>query len=207
MNVRGTSMCLLCAGALFVACGSKSGKTAEVAGQADTVHVVGGDKDKHGCIASAGYNYSAGNYPRLKQAIRWSLVLTTSYCILWTVVIFSFSTSIIGWFGEDVNMQKTAVEALNINTIMFFTLGFQFVYAAFYMSAGMGLHSLLLNVSRQGIIFIPIILILPTYWGLRGVLYTPMVADLLSTILTLFYAFKAKSVLYNKENPINIRMR
>lgn len=55
MNVRGTSMCLLCAGALFVACGSKSGKTAEVAGQADTVHVVGGDKDKHGCIASAGY--------------------------------------------------------------------------------------------------------------------------------------------------------
>jgi len=36
MNVRGTSMCLLCAGALFVACGSKSGKTAEVAGQADT---------------------------------------------------------------------------------------------------------------------------------------------------------------------------
>ena len=112
----------------------------------------------------AGYNYSAGNYPRLKQAIRWSLVLTTSYCILWTVVIFSFSTSIIGWFGEDVNMQKTAAEALNINTIMFFTLGFQFVYAAFYMSAGMGLHSLLLNVSRQGIIFIPIILILPTYW-------------------------------------------
>lgn len=104
-------------------------------------------------------------------------------------------------------MQKTAVEALNINTIMFFTLGFQFVYAAFYMSAGMGLYSLLLNVSRQGIIFIPIILILPTYWGLRGVLYTPMVADLLSTILTLFYAFKAKSVLYNKENPINIRMR
>ena len=36
MNVRGTFMCLLCAGALFVACGSKSGKTAEVAGQADT---------------------------------------------------------------------------------------------------------------------------------------------------------------------------
>lgn len=58
MNVRGTSMCLLCAGALFVACGSKSGKTAEVAGQADTVHVVGGDKDKHGCIASAGYTWS-----------------------------------------------------------------------------------------------------------------------------------------------------
>ena len=58
MNVRGTFMCLLCVGALFVACGSKSRKTAEVAGQADTVHVVGDDKDKHGCIASAGYTWS-----------------------------------------------------------------------------------------------------------------------------------------------------
>lgn len=44
MNVRGISMCLLCAGALFVACGSKRGKTVEVAEQADTVHVVGGDR-------------------------------------------------------------------------------------------------------------------------------------------------------------------
>ena len=50
MNVRGTFMCLLCVGALFVACGSKSRKTAEVVGQADTVHVVGDDKDKHGCM-------------------------------------------------------------------------------------------------------------------------------------------------------------
>lgn len=58
MNVRGTFMCLLCVGALFVACGSKSRKTAEVVGQADTVHVVGDDKDKHGCIASAGYTWS-----------------------------------------------------------------------------------------------------------------------------------------------------
>ena len=48
MNVRGISMCLLCAGALFVACGSKRGKTVEVAEQADTVHVVGG----------AGYTWS-----------------------------------------------------------------------------------------------------------------------------------------------------
>lgn len=58
MNVRGISMCLLCAGALFVACGSKSGKKVEVTEQADTVHVLGSDKDKHSCIASAGYTWS-----------------------------------------------------------------------------------------------------------------------------------------------------
>ena len=58
MNVRGTYLCLLCVGAVFVACGSKSRQPAEVAGQADTVHVVGDDKDKHGCIASAGYTWS-----------------------------------------------------------------------------------------------------------------------------------------------------
>ena len=143
----------------------------------------------------AGYNYGAGNFPRLKQAIRWSLVLTTLYCVTWSIVIFSYSSTIIGWFGEDIKMQQIAIKALNINTIMFFTLGFQFVYAAFYMSLGMGLHSLLLNISRQGIMFIPVILILPAYWGLNGVLYTPMVADLLSIALTSFYIFRAKSFL------------
>lgn len=153
----------------------------------------------------AGYNYGAGNFLRLKQAIRWSLVLTTSYCIVWSIVIFSCSTTIIGWFGEDMEMQQIAAEALNISMIMFFTLGFQFVYAAFYMSVGMGFHSLLLNISRQGIMFIPVILILPTYWGLYGVLYAPMVADLLSMVLTLFYAFKVKSILCNKEKSIKTK--
>ena len=94
-------------------------------------------------------------------------------------------------------MQQIAANALNASTIMFFTLGFQFVYAAFYMSVGMGFRSFLLNISRQGIMFIPTILILPTYWGLQGVLYTPMVADFLSVLLTLFYAFKAKSICFN----------
>lgn len=142
----------------------------------------------------AGYNYGAGNLPRLKQAIRWSLVLTTSYCIIWSIVIFSFSTDIVGWFGDDIKMQKIAIRALNINTIMFFSLGFQFVYASFYMSIGMGVRSFLLNISRQGIMFIPVVLILPIYWGLDGVLYTPMVADLLSVLLTLFCAIRAKSI-------------
>lgn len=145
----------------------------------------------------AGYNYGAGNFPRLKQAIQWSLVLTTSYCIIWSIVVFSYSTTIIGWFGVDIKMRQIAACALNINMIMFFTLGFQFVYAAFFMSVGMGRRSFLLNISRQGIMFIPTILILPTYWGLYGVLYTPMVADLLSTALALFYAFKAKSIFCN----------
>ena len=95
-------------------------------------------------------------------------------------------------------MQQIAANALNASTIMFFTLGFQFVYAAFYMSVGMGFRSFLLDISRQGIMFIPTILILPTYWGLQGVLYTPMVADFLSVLLTLFYAFKAKSIYDNK---------
>lgn len=147
----------------------------------------------------AGYNYGAGNFQRLKEALLWSLVLTTSYCIIWSILIFSYSTTIIGWFGEDVKMKQIAANALNASTIMFFTLGFQFVYAAFYMSIGMGFRSFLLNISRQGIMFIPAILILPTYWGLQGVLYTPMVADLLSVLLTLFYAFKAKSIYSKKE--------
>ena len=89
MNVRGTFMCLLCVGALFVACGSKSRKTAEVAGQADTVHVVGDDKDKHGCIASAGYTWSEAQKDCIRlweKGVRMNAVMMRRRCCFWCSV-------------------------------------------------------------------------------------------------------------------------
>lgn len=53
---------------------------------------------------------------------------------------------------------------------------------------GKAKQTLLLNISRQGIFFIPTILILPLYFGLGGVLYTQAIADFFTTLLTFFFA-------------------
>lgn len=55
MNVKMMFVCLACAGALLVSCGSGREKKTQTA---DETEMVGNDKDEHGCIASAGYTWS-----------------------------------------------------------------------------------------------------------------------------------------------------
>lgn len=137
-----------------------------------------------------GYNYGAGNFQRLKEAVRCSLILTTSFCVLWSILIMGFTSPVISCFGKDETMQGIARIALRANTIMFFTFGFQFVYSTLYMAIGRARQSLLLNIGRQGLFFIPAILLLPSYWGLNGVLYAQPVADIFATLMTLFFAVR-----------------
>jgi len=107
----------------------------------------------------AGYNYGAENFQRLKEAVRCSLILTTSFCVLWSTFILVFASPVISCFGKDETMQEIARIALRANTLMFFTFGFQFVYSTLYMAIGRARQSLLLNIGRQGLFFIPVILL------------------------------------------------
>jgi putative MATE family efflux protein len=138
----------------------------------------------------AGYNYGAGNFQRLREAVCCSLILTTSFCVLWSILIVIFTSPIISCFGKDETMQEIARIALRANTIMFFTFGFQFVYSTLYMAIGRARQSLLLNIGRQGLFFIPTILLLPSYWGLNGVLYVQPIADVFATLMTLLFAVR-----------------
>ena len=149
----------------------------------------------------AGYNYGAGNFQRLKEAVRCSLILTTSFCVLWSILIMVFTSPVI-CFGKDETMQGIARIALRANTIMFFTFGFQFVYSTLYMAIGQARQSLLLNIGRQGLFFIPAILLLPSYWGLNGVLYAQPVADVFATLMTLFFAIQIHKEIGHKSHLI-----
>ena len=150
----------------------------------------------------AGYNYGAGNFQRLKEAVRCSLILTTSFCVLWSILIMVFTSPVISCFGKDETMQGIARIALRANTIMFFTFGFQFVYSTLYMTIGRARQSLLLNIGRQGLFFIPAILLLPSYWGLNGVLYAQPVADVFATLMTLFFAIQIHKEIGHKSHLI-----
>lgn len=148
----------------------------------------------------AGYNYGAENFQRLKEAVRCSLILTTSFCVLWSTFILVFASPVISCFGKDETMQEIARIALRANTLMFFTFGFQFVYSTLYMAIGRARQSLLLNIGRQGLFFIPVILLLPSYWGLNGVLYAQPVADVFATLMTLFFAIQIHREIRHKSH-------
>ena len=136
----------------------------------------------------AGFNYGAKNYGRVREAIKASIKWTSVFCIVWTLIIYVFAPSILSIFGTDENVLNIAVPALRAGVIMFITFGFQFTYSTLYLSMGKALGGVFLNSLRQGIIFIPIILLFPKFMGLNGVIYAQTVSDLITTIITIPFA-------------------
>ncbi|HEO2794562.1 TPA: MATE family efflux transporter [Streptococcus agalactiae] len=136
----------------------------------------------------AGFNYGAKNYERVREAIKASVKWTNVFCVVWTVMVYIFAPSILSIFGTDENVLNIAVLALRAAVIMFITFGFQFTYSTLYLSTGKALGGVFLNSLRQGIVFIPIILLLPKLMGLNGVIYAQTISDLITTIITIPFA-------------------
>lgn len=146
----------------------------------------------------AGFNYGAKNYERVQEAIKSSIKWTTLFCIVWTAIIYLFAPSILSIFGKDKDVLRIAIPALKAGVIMFITFGFQFTYATLYLAIGKALAGAFLNSIRQGIVFIPIILLLPKMIGLDGVIYAQAISDALTTIITIPFAISVHKQLQLK---------
>lgn len=146
----------------------------------------------------AGFNYGAKNYERVQEAIKSSIKWTTLFCIVWTAIIYLFTPSILSIFGKDKDVLRIAISALRAAVIMFITFGFQFTYATLYLAIDKALAGAFLNSLRQGIVFIPVILLLPKMMGLDGVIYAQAISDVLTTIITVPFALSVSKQLESK---------
>lgn len=146
----------------------------------------------------AGFNYGAKNYERVQETIKSSIKWTTLFCIVWTAIIYLFTPSILSIFGKDKDALRIAIPALRAAVIMFITFGFQFTYATLYLAIGKALAGAFLNSLRQGIVFIPVILLLPKMMGLDGVIYAQAISDVLTTIITVPFALSVSKQLESK---------
>lgn len=142
-----------------------------------------------------GYNYGAKKYERLKKSIRLCMIWSTVFCIVAAIVLFIFADPIVSLFGTDVEMAGIAAKALRLNAVLFITFGFQMVYASLYLAIGKSLVGSVLSLSRQGIFFFPLVLVLPHVMGLTGVVWVQPMADLLTTILTIVFAVRINHTL------------
>ena len=150
----------------------------------------------------AGFNYGAKNYKRLNEAIRCCIKYINLFCLVWTILLYIFAPNILSIFGTGESVLKIAVPALRAGVIMFITFGFQFTYSTLYLSMGKALAGGFLSICRQGIRFLPIILLLPKMFGVNGVIYSQAVADLITTIITIPFAIDVRKKLRLNSNEI-----
>lgn len=138
----------------------------------------------------AGYNYGAKQFDRLKKSIHLCMSWSTIFCVIAAIILILFSNPIVALFGKDTEMIALASKALKLNALLFITFGFQMVYATLYLAIGKSLIGSVLSLSRQGIFFFPLIIILPYLFGLTGVICVQPTADFLTTVITIYFAIK-----------------
>lgn len=137
----------------------------------------------------AGYSYGAKKYDRLHKAIKTSVLWSTIFCVIFGLAAAIFSTAIISQFtANDMEMISIGEKALRANGFSFILFGFHTVYSSLFLALGKGKEGFILGACRQGICFIPVILILPVILGINGILYAQPIADVISAIITVFMA-------------------
>jgi putative MATE family efflux protein len=143
----------------------------------------------------AGYNYGAKLYPRVTEVLKKSIFYATIIMVIGSALIEIFPNAVASVFTKEEQLTSLAVPGLRWVFAVYALLGFQMVTSAFFQSIGKPTKSIILSVSRQVIILIPLLLILPNYWGVTGVWSSIAISDFLSVILTgilLYTEFKTK---------------
>ena len=137
----------------------------------------------------AGYSYGAKKFDRLREAIKTSILWSTVFCVIFGVILALFPTAIVSQFTKgDAEMIRIGAASLRANGISIMLFGFYTVYSSLFLALGKGREGFILGACRQGICFIPVILLLPIVWGLNGILYAQPIADVLSAVITVFMA-------------------
>lgn len=151
-----------------------------------------------GFVPIAGFNYGAGYYNRVKitisTAIKYAIVLAT----LVFVMLMVFPDAITKLFTTDPEVIKETPSAMRWVFAATPIIAIQLIGAAYFQAVGKATPALLLTLTRQGLFFIPLIFILPKFYGELGVWMSFPIADVLSTIVTAFFLNREVKLKLNK---------
>ncbi|MFT7334481.1 MAG: putative MATE family efflux protein [Porticoccaceae bacterium] len=143
-----------------------------------------------GFIPIAGYNHGAQNYERVKESIQISIKYAALLASLIFVFILYYATPIVSVFTTDPKVIAETPDALRWVFAASPIIAIQLIGAAYFQAAGNAKKALLLTLSKQGFFLIPLVLLLPNFFGIFGVWVAFPIADVLSTLLTGYFLRK-----------------
>ncbi|OBX23479.1 MULTISPECIES: MATE family efflux transporter [Bizionia] len=143
-----------------------------------------------GFLPIAGYNYGAEKYDRVKETIYTAIKYAAGLATLVFLLLMIFPEAITRLFTSDTDVIAETPSAMRWVFAATPIIALQLIGAAYFQAVGKAIPALLLTLTRQGFFFIPLILILPHFYGEMGVWMSFPIADVLSTIVTGFFLQK-----------------
>jgi putative MATE family efflux protein len=138
-----------------------------------------------------GYNYGARNFGRVRKAMLLAIVAASAFVTGGWLLIQLFPRAFVGLFaGSSLELLELGVKALRTYLLMMPLIGFQIVAAGYFQASGKPKQAMLLSLSRQVLLLIPLIILLPLRFGLTGLWMAPPIADVLAATLTAIFFFR-----------------
>jgi putative MATE family efflux protein len=148
----------------------------------------------------AGYNFGARLYHRVTDVLKKTIFWATVIMITGFAVVELFPHAVATIFTTDRRLIDLSVVGLRYVFVCYPIVGFQMVTSTFFQSIGMAWKAIFLSLTRQVIFLIPCLVILPHFWGVKGVWISLPIADFTSSILSAillvsqFRQFKERAV-------------
>lgn len=131
-----------------------------------------------------GFNKGAGEYGRVKDTLKLSVLLATFVVAVGFTIAKIWPAQLIGLFNKKPELIELGVHGMDIFFKLIPLVGVQMLGACYFQAVGKAKQATILGLSRQIIIFIPLLIALPYYWGLEGVWWSSPLSDLGAFILT-----------------------
>lgn len=147
-----------------------------------------------------GYCVGAKNWKRYKASLRFSVIFGFELSTFMTIICYVFDRQIVGVFLSDPEAFQYGVEFSRILLTTSFLFGMFYVLSNALQAMGAATSALIINMSRQGLIYIPVIFILQSIIGMDGLLWAQPVADILSVVLVvILYRVTLKNKIHTQE--------
>ena len=153
-----------------------------------------------------GYNFASRNYKRMNAAIKISCLVSVVIGFLLLILSLIFGRASVQVFINNEEVIDYGVRFLVASYSIAPIIGFQFVFMSTFQALGKSIPSLILSISRQGIAFIPTILIGTKLFGIKGIIWAQPIADIVTVLMAsimyiyIYQKMKRKALEEEKNN-------
>lgn len=147
-----------------------------------------------------GFNYGAENYKRVRETYKLAIVCNLSISVIGFLAFQLFPRQIISVFGSGEPLYyEFSIKFMKIFLFMVLVNGVQVISSNFFSAIGKPLRGVFLSLTRQVLFLVPLILILPLFMGIDGILYSGPIADLIAFVISLIMIGVEFTVMKQKE--------
>jgi putative MATE family efflux protein len=139
-------------------------------------------------IPIVGYSYGAKNYPRIRSAVKTILPIAIVIALIATVIFMIFPSVLLSLFSASDEMLKIGVPALRIISVTFVFASVTMILGYSVSGLGNGMVNMLSTALRQLLIFVPLLFLFATCFGISNAWYSIWISELAAMLYAIFAA-------------------